>query len=258
MPGKNNITDMKKAFGKQEYLIRETDYIGAVKQSPLINGLWTVGNWFSFVSNTHTWDLELVSGNSQEITGFSNEEIIRMNSRFVTGLIYNEDFPFVNNTIREAMKYIAEAPEDQKQHVYLNFYMRFVRRDGSVFQGQNQNIPLVFDEQNIPFVFINIITDISHLTLGKIPHAVLINKKTSEYFHLDVTTFSMKARKSKFSVRETEIIRLLIRGKSSREIADKLYISHETVRTHRKNILQKAGVNSTAELIASVLLCKVI
>lgn len=258
MKGKNNLVEMKKALGKQNYLIRETDYIGTIKQSPLIEGLWTVGNWFAFVSNTHTWDLELVSGNSIEMTGYSHEEIMQMNSKFVTELIYHEDFSFVNRSIQEAMKYVATVPGDQKQHIYLNFYMRLVRSDGSVFYGQNQNIPLIFDERNIPYVFINIITDITHLTPGKIPHAVLVNKKTNELFHLDEKSFSLKARESKFSAREIEIIRLLIRGKSSRQIGDRLFISHETVRTHRKNILQKAEVNSTAELISDLLLSKVI
>lgn len=57
--------------------------------------------------------------------------------------------------------------------------------------------------------------------------------------------------KSKYSLsdREIEIVKLLLEGKTSREIADKLFISKHTVNTHRRNILDKAGVNTTGELL---------
>ncbi|HMQ00567.1 MAG TPA: response regulator transcription factor [Cyclobacteriaceae bacterium] len=53
----------------------------------------------------------------------------------------------------------------------------------------------------------------------------------------------------KFSEREIEIIRHLARGCSALEIADKLFISENTVKTHKKNIMRKASVHSTAQLI---------
>jgi len=52
------------------------------------------------------------------------------------------------------------------------------------------------------------------------------------------------------SKRENEILRLLIQGKKSSEIASELFISINTVDTHRKNILAKCEVKNTAQLIA--------
>jgi len=50
------------------------------------------------------------------------------------------------------------------------------------------------------------------------------------------------------SEREVEIIRLIVNGATSAEIADKLFISEHTVKTHRKNIFKKAGINSISQL----------
>jgi DNA-binding CsgD family transcriptional regulator len=44
--------------------------------------------------------------------------------------------------------------------------------------------------------------------------------------------------------REREVLRLLVRGKSDREIADELYISHRTVSHHVSSILRKLDVES--------------
>jgi DNA-binding NarL/FixJ family response regulator len=51
------------------------------------------------------------------------------------------------------------------------------------------------------------------------------------------------------SERETEILTLVAEGRSSREIADQLHLSHHTINTHRKNILKKLACKSAAELM---------
>ena len=51
------------------------------------------------------------------------------------------------------------------------------------------------------------------------------------------------------SQRENEILQLLSYGYSSREIADKLFISEFTVQTHRKNMLKKMGFRNFYQML---------
>ena len=51
------------------------------------------------------------------------------------------------------------------------------------------------------------------------------------------------------SERETEILTLVAEGRSSRDIAEQLHLSHHTINTHRKNILKKLACKSAAELM---------
>lgn len=51
------------------------------------------------------------------------------------------------------------------------------------------------------------------------------------------------------SEREMEIIKLIAEGHSNKEVADKLFLSTHTITTHRKNIMNKLGVNNTAGLV---------
>jgi len=50
--------------------------------------------------------------------------------------------------------------------------------------------------------------------------------------------------------REKQVLRLIGRGKTSREIADALSLSVDTVGNHRKSICRKLDLHSTAELVA--------
>jgi PAS domain S-box-containing protein len=53
----------------------------------------------------------------------------------------------------------------------------------------------------------------------------------------------------KLTIREREVLTLLTRGSSTKEIADALFISVSTVRNHIQNIFDKLGVHSRSEAI---------
>lgn len=57
------------------------------------------------------------------------------------------------------------------------------------------------------------------------------------------------ARKFGLTRREIEVMRYIGQVMSNKDIAEKLYISDQTVSVHRKNIMRKLGVNNTASLI---------
>lgn len=50
--------------------------------------------------------------------------------------------------------------------------------------------------------------------------------------------------------REVEVLSLVCKGYSTKEIAEKLYISINTVSTHRKNIQHKLGTTNVADLVS--------
>ncbi len=58
-----------------------------------------------------------------------------------------------------------------------------------------------------------------------------------------------KPAESPLTTRETEILNLLCDGENYKTIADKLFISGDTVRAHIKNIYRKLQVNSRAEAV---------
>jgi DNA-binding NarL/FixJ family response regulator len=71
---------------------------------------------------------------------------------------------------------------------------------------------------------------------------VVLEEKTA------MTSFPEKA--AMLSGREIEIVKLVAKGLNNDEIGDQLFISQHTVKTHRKKILQKLEMNTTAELVS--------
>jgi PAS domain S-box-containing protein len=77
----------------------------------------------------------------------------------------------------------------------------------------------------------------------------LTTSRWGRHFRRDVG----EHRNGPLSAREQEIVRLIAEGDSGPEIAERLQISHDTVRTHVRNAMTKLGARSRAQLVAKSL-----
>jgi DNA-binding NarL/FixJ family response regulator len=59
----------------------------------------------------------------------------------------------------------------------------------------------------------------------------------------------LKGERSTLTRRELEILQMIARGKSNKEIAADLGLSANTVAVHRANIMEALGIHKTAELV---------
>ena len=60
------------------------------------------------------------------------------------------------------------------------------------------------------------------------------------------------ADEKELTARETEIVLLISQGYTSKTIAEMLYVSPETVRTHTKRIYCKLGIHNWQDIIKFV------
>ena len=60
-------------------------------------------------------------------------------------------------------------------------------------------------------------------------------------------------KKKILTVREQEVFELLVKNKTTTEIAQKLQISEKTVRNHVSNAIQKLGVKGRAQAIIELI-----
>jgi DNA-binding NarL/FixJ family response regulator len=90
---------------------------------------------------------------------------------------------------------------------------------------------------------------------GYLPKSMDSNKMVQELDRVceDQKVFPKRPKKlvhtEHFSDRELEILRLLAKGKNSYEIAGELFITLNTVKTHRRNMLRKLNASNTSQLL---------
>lgn len=94
-----------------------------------------------------------------------------------------------------------------------------------------------------------LIESIKDLYNGGSPMSGIIARKVVQAFQ---TENNIKSNQTNLSKRENEILTYLAKGYRYKEIADKLFISIETVRTHIRNIYEKLQVRSRTEALLKI------
>jgi DNA-binding CsgD family transcriptional regulator len=91
-----------------------------------------------------------------------------------------------------------------------------------------------------------ILTDLSDFSIPKEIHHHYIGDDPAVFRYPDNELFKLGYT---FSKREFEILTLLAKGMDSDKIAEKLFLSLNTVNTHRRNLLKKTNFSTTNELV---------
>ena len=113
--------------------------------------------------------------------------------------------------------------------------------------------------QNIHFLTLHLEADsvYSNQTINLFDAPTLICFKVNEIlnsFLLDQN----KDTDTELTKREIEVLQLLTKGHSNKEIADQLFVSTHTVISHRKNISEKTGIKSASGLTMYAILKKIV
>ena len=70
-----------------------------------------------------------------------------------------------------------------------------------------------------------------------------------EFRRLAGTSADNEPDAPRLTPRETEVLRLVAKGRSYRQIADRLVLSHRTVQNHVQNTLRKLQLHNRVELV---------
>ena len=93
---------------------------------------------------------------------------------------------------------------------------------------------------------LQVLTNIDSFRKRKYGYHYYVGNDLSYFRYPDV---EMMHNGNDFTKREFEIIKHIASGTSSEHIAEKLFLSHHTVNTHRRNILKKTGKATVSDLI---------
>lgn len=201
-----------------------------------------VGTQFLYVSDALRGQVIYVSPGIRHITGYDPAEV---SFDMIYDNIHPADRREVIMATIDCLDYILRMKLAEPGQITYHLNFRFRKHDGSYIEVLRQTSTLKSDEEGNIIQTLAIITDIDHLAKGHGVEGKMVESATGK------TLYHRKysEEQSVFSNREKEIIRLIGAGQRSREIANGLCISHHTVMTHRKNILNKAELKNTAELL---------
>ena len=191
------------------------------------------------------------------VTGFRPEDFAeRGGLEFFLSRYDQTSAPVSAAIVTDLFVTLQRLPHEQQRHARASAVHRFRLASGEPAWLLSQSVPLLTAEA--PGRLRHTLSYISNIT----PHYFLARPTGSITFPtgLDAqgephayTTLELPLRKPQpgleLSPREGDVLRLIVAGRTSKEIAEALTLAPPTVNTHRKNLLVKTRCRNTAELV---------
>jgi len=208
-----------------------------------------VNSTFYCITNTQTLKFEYISKNMFSCIGIDREELNEKGMEYLWSRMHPDDIERWLIAMKELMRFtLSEISEEDRVKMSYTWNYRLKHANGTYVNIIQNTTPIEFDEFKKPIIGLAHYTVIgSHLNMDVCASAKFLNEK-NEYETLYFNNFSQKLLSSGLTNRQRDIIRLLVLNNSSKDIAEKLFISSNTVDTHRRNILKKLNISSTGEL----------
>ncbi|MFL9484828.1 LuxR C-terminal-related transcriptional regulator [Chitinophagaceae bacterium LWZ2-11] len=206
-----------------------------------------IGECCYFVFNFQRLEFDLVSKELETLLGYKPEDVT---TEFIMEHIHPDDRAWFLSCQDAATKFIASLPPEKQLKYKMRFDFRIRKKDDTYLRVMMQVVVIHNDGAGGIYRTLIIFTDISHLKQQGKPALSFIGMEGEpSYINVDVTC-PVTERNEVISKREKEVLSLLMQGKVSKEIGALLNISKQTVDKHRKNMLHKNKLNTTAELIS--------
>ncbi|MFN3848708.1 MAG: response regulator transcription factor [Spirosomataceae bacterium] len=168
--------------------------------------------------------------------------------RFMSRLI-DEHKNFPNVSVAWTIEILNRMTKEEKENLRFSYCgANLINPDGERSVWNINSTSLVVDENNNPLLALLLINNVSHLMKGKgywFRFEANQNRKVCTYF----SELNETHDEDIVSPRELEVLKLIAKGFDTKQIADKLDISPNTVDNHRRNMLARTGAKDTTALI---------
>lgn len=228
-----------------------------------------VGGAYYLISCAYGEKVLYVSPSFQKLTGYALWQFQQGGIGFWFPLIHPLDLATVTKVISQAHVPLAAASCDAYQPSPLVLEYRLKKANGEWIWIQEAKWVIEFTAGGTKDKILGFLEDISErksqeeqtlqqLLQKEAPSHTLLKAavKYQRATH-DPLLFQIPRSEAllnmeqnvKLTRREKEVLVLIADGLNTKEIAEKLFISDNTVETHRRHLLQKFGVKNAAELI---------
>jgi DNA-binding CsgD family transcriptional regulator len=200
------------------------------------------GNQFFYIADLLKVRILFTSWGSQKIIGISPEQVDP--STFFPRA-HPEDQDQLNRAQTKLYQHGQELFIKQNGVSMVSVQIRELNSDGIYIEFLLQTYSF-YDETHKTVFTLLVATDLSTFQLDNESHHYYAGNDPVMFRYPDA---ELLKEGHQFSHRELEILKLIAIGMGSEQIADKLFISVNTVDTHRRNILKKTRRATTHEAV---------
>ena len=215
-----------------------------------IESLLSVGNTFLYIVNSSTQEYHHITTNVGMCTGIDAKVHMENGVPYVLSRMHPDDQTLWLEGVQIMSTEIMKLAKAERLKVNMQCTFRFYHASEYYINLVDNSIPLELDKDGIPYLWLGQVNVVGTNESGMVKVQLLKLNDRNEYETIKFLNMTQRSKEELLTDRERDIVRLVALGDTSEVIAEKLAISSETVKTHRKKILKKLNLKSTAALVS--------
>ncbi len=238
-------------FIKQHSLDARIGINPEIGQFVLDNKVKTLFGYFPFgyyLLDYHTQKFEFIN-NSESLLGYTMDYFLLGGLPASLKNFHPDDFViFSEKLFPDIIKFFSELRSDDRDYYRVTYNYRYKKKDRTYIHLQQHSTFTDFNLLNLPTRNFALINDISACKRDNALVLTITRVKEGKEMLVLQKRFNHE-KPSIFTDREKEILDLAMKGYTGKEIAGKLFISLNTVRNHKQNMMEKTNTPNIASLI---------
>ena len=250
---KLNYDAAEKAWNEiARYQNKEMELSFKLKIQKRLLDIFQVGDYYYYIFNPATVQFEFVSENITST--FKIDDINDFTVQYIFDNMHPDDITRFIAYEQKVTEFFNNLPPEKVLKYKVSYDFRLRNGVGNYEWLLHQATTIQTNDEGAVLRVLGIHTLISHIKTSNQPAGLSFIGLDGEpsYYNVAVAPF-INESKEILTPREKEILKLILDGKTSSEIALQLFVSKHTVNSHRKNILKKTNCKTNSELIVKAI-----
>ena len=200
-----------------------------------------------YIIDYHKQKFLYVSPNNMFLGGLSPDEVLSLGYRFYLKFVPEEELDFLLRINEAGFAFLHKIPVEERKDWYIQYDFHLIH-DGHPTLVHHKLTSLALTSDGRVWLALCVVSASPHTTAG---HIEMHRTGSPEYYEYNLVTRRWdKRHEPQLTEGEKSVLTLSIQGYTMVEIADKMCLSHDTIKKYRKQIFEKLDVRNITEAIA--------
>lgn len=212
---------------------------------------------FAYLMDYTTGEYPKTSGTANMLFGYEPHQFTHGGVAFTLENYHKSDMRLFNEEIfPERLAVLKSIPSAEHARYIFSYTFRFRNKKNEYITLLQRNCFIRSDAKGGPLLSMGILSDVTHFTPFNRTTQVIEKigarpEDAPEVVYKKV--FYLHEEDRLFSAREKEVLLWTADGLTSKEIAEKLFLSENTIINHRRNMMAKSNTKNIAALVSFAL-----
>jgi DNA-binding CsgD family transcriptional regulator len=191
---------------------------------------------------------EYVSDNPLFLCGNSVEEVLEQGYGFYFNNVPEQDLQLLGLINETGFDFFEKLPVQEKKLYSITYDFHLISKDSKPILINHKLTPLFLTSEGKMWKAMCIISISSNKTAG---NAIIYKKGSDEIWQLNTNNrIWSKSLKPQLTERELAVLRLYAQGLTINQIAEKIFVSPDTIKYYRRKIFENFGVSNIVEALS--------